>query len=114
MQELAADAVLDHHTCILHDVETCCSRFGSGRFIGDARLHPDGFGPDVDGLVDKWWHVFAALKDEDEIDVSGYGGQIRISCFTQAVVKIRVHRNDAVALRLQVCRHIISRAVRPS
>ena len=114
MQELAADAVLDHHTCILHDVETCFVSFDSGRFIGDAGLHPDHFGPDVDGLVDKWRHIFAALKDEDEIDVSGYGGQIRISCFTQAVVKIRVHRDDAVALRLQVCRHIVAGAVRPS
>ena len=114
MQKLAADAMLDHHTCILHDVETSSARFGGGRFIGDAGLHPDSFGSDVDGLVDKWWHVFAALKDEDEINVSGYGGQIRISCFTQGVVKIRVHGNDFVTLRLQVCRHVVAGAVRPS
>ena len=53
---------------------------GSG-LVGDSLLHPNRFGADSDGLLDKGGYFFTALKEENEIDWRRDGGEIGVGGF---------------------------------
>lgn len=101
--------MLDEHAGILDDVQTGGLGFLGGRLIGYAELHPHGSGPDIDGLIDKGRHIFAALKKEDEVDRFRYFFQSRIRRIAaQPLGHIGVNSIDRVTLTLQICGDVIT------
>ena len=71
------------------DDEQAGSRAGCSFFVGDAFLHPDGFGADANGGVDDFRHGFGAAENVHDVGLFGNVFQARVDFFAEDFFFVR-------------------------
>ena len=72
-------------------------------------LHPDGWDPELDRLIDNFFDEFRASKNIYDIDFLRDVEQRWIRVFAEAFVDPRIDRNDAIAMALHVSGNTVAR-----
>ena len=95
----------------VHDnLQTRSLRSGGREHVDHALLHPDTARSNANGFVNVGGNFLAPSKYIHEIDLVGHLIQGRISLLSKDFGFVRIHGNNAVAVRLHVGRNAITGA----
>ena len=90
-------------------------RLGARRrfVVADAELHPHHLGADRDGVVDDRADLVGGTEHVDHVDLVGDVAQTGVDRFAEQLLAggAGVHRDDAIALALQILHHEVARPV---
>ena len=104
--------MLDLDAAIHHDVESGRARDPRGLLAPDAELHPQHLGALGDGRAREVRHLLGLAEAIDDVDVAGRNrGHGGIRALAQDLGRIRIDRDDAVAMLLHVLRREEARAI---
>ena len=109
--KLAAQAAeFDLGAAVHHHLEAGRLGLGGGLVMADAELHPHHLRADGDGIVDDRRHRLGIAEHVDHVDLVGNIAQAGVGRLAQQLLagESRVHRDDAIALRLQVLHHEVA------
>ena len=86
------------------------ARLVCGSFVDYFFLHPNGGDFELDGLVDNFFDELRPAENIDEVDFLRLRNveQRRISFLAQALLDLRIYRDDTISVALHVGRNAVA------
>ena len=104
--------MLNHDAAIHDDENASGASFFGGFLVDHTFLHPDGRDFQRDRLVNNFGHELGTAKDINDVNFLGNIVEGCITFFAERAFNLRIHRDDAISLRLQVRCNSVARTHR--
>src|SRR5581483_5273653 len=101
---------LDRHAAVHDHLQAGLPSSLRSLKVFDTQLQPDGFGADLNRLIDDVGHELRSPEDVHHVDGQGDARQVRIGWLIEDLTLLGIDRDDPVSLLLQITRHRVARS----